>query len=111
MTPTFDGLTCKIGNDLVLKIDQTIDYKSAIDHRTSIGKIKEFSYAPDAQSSVLGAKDKSSLWMYVEESETGEKEWISVNVWYQHMKAGIFNNIKYKENDSKGTKDTEDLPF
>lgn len=100
---------CNAGGT-ILRLDQSIDFKGTCESLTSVGKIKEFKYAPNAESQVLGAKDNKSIWMLIEELETGDKDWISLNNWLDQNNKGIFKN-KTESNDSTKQDDTENLPF
>lgn len=79
---------CTIG-DVTLQVEQTIEYKSATDHRTSVGKIKAFQYAGYKQ------EDTSSVWMRIEDiSQPGLSEWISCINWGIQNRKGLFGRTK-----------------
>lgn len=89
-----------------LRVNQTIDYKKGDEHRVSIGKITQFRHPGYNQS------DKESVWMFVTDSETGDKEWISCHVWYEQKQNGIFGKPKPATNDTNSkSEDTEEYPF
>lgn len=70
---------CTIGG-LTLIVGSTVDYKSAIEEKISIGEIKQFMYAGYGQS------DRDSVWMRVHDmGKDTDPEWISVAVWYEQF--------------------------
>lgn len=95
-------------DDIQLKVDQTIDYKSATEEKVSMGKIKSFIYAGHDQC------DKESIWMNVQDIlvEGSSTEWISVNLWLIHFKNGLFNKTKTEKNDAGNKRKTsKQRPF
>jgi hypothetical protein len=94
---------CKVGN-VELKINDTIDYKSAIESPTSMGKILEFKYAG------LNQSDTESVWMNIQDmADTNNKtEWISVHVWYEQYK---LTSVKPVKDGSKKRSTSSEHPF
>lgn len=101
-----DKTTCTIG-DVTLKIEESIDYKSATEIRTSVGKIKAFIYPGFKQN------DTTTVWMRIEDMvNTAVSEWISVRVWHEQYSRGLFRNSKKpKTNVDKKSKNVSDTPF
>lgn len=100
---------CKAG-DIILKIDQSIEYRKANEEKNSVGKIKSFMYAG------YGQEEVSSIWMNIQDTfdKSNQSEYISVNIWLGHHKAGLFNNdTKPKSNESgnKKPKSNSKRPF
>lgn len=111
MTPTLNPLkdTCKAG-EVTLKAGQTIDYKSATERKISMGKIVSFMYPGNRQ------ENTGSVWMRVVDVENVQmSEWLSVGVWYDQHKRGMFTKLQTSKqaakNDSPEPEDDIDLPF
>lgn len=102
---TSDGSVCTIG-EVKINLHQNIDYKSATEKRASIGKVVAMKHPGHR------AADKSSVWMRIVDSQdTNQSEWVSIPLWYEQYKAGLFGSpIKAVEDDSTEPEDT-DLPF
>lgn len=96
---------CTIG-DVVLRVDQTIEYIGCADIKTSIGKIKSFKYAG------YGEEDISSVWMLVHEmSRVDQSEYVSVSNWYASYKLGLFKKNTSEHATDKKPKSTAKRPF
>jgi hypothetical protein len=93
-----EGTSCIIG-DVTLSVNQSVDYKSAIENRTSIGTIQSFKYASHTVDNVL-TENKSSVWMRIKDSQDDSYEWISVYVWKTHYDRNVFGNNKRKKDGS-----------
>lgn len=94
-----DKTECKVG-EVVLRTDQTIEYKGCAEVQTSIGKIKEFKYAG------YGQEDTASVWMNVHEmNRENQSEWISVDIWYGHYTNKLFtkNTSEHEPGNKKQT--------
>ena len=97
-----------VSKDVTLKVGQSIDYKSATEHKISIGKIAAFKYSGYQQ------ENKESVWMRVVDVEENTKsEWISLTVWEDQNKKGYFKKLTAKPvtNASTEQEDDDDLPF
>lgn len=97
-----------VAGELILKVGQTIDYKSATEYKPSIGKIEKFMYAGHSE------ENKDSVWMrIVDSTDNNQSEWISVNVWKEQYDKGMFgnNNKKPKTNGSKKPEDSSKYAF
>lgn len=100
-----DRLSCEI-DGVTLKCDQNIDYKSATEKRTSMGKILRFMHSGWQQ------EDKSSVWMLVKDIQESTTEWVSVYVWKCQYDKGIFTNkIKADKHGSEESPALEGRPF
>lgn len=96
---------CTIG-DVVLRVDQTIEYIGCADIKTSIGKIKSFKYAG------YGEEDISSVWMLINEmSRVDQSEFISVSNWYMSYILGKFTKNTSDHVANKKPKSTAKRPF
>ena len=88
----------------ILKVNQSIDYKTG--NKISIGRIDKFVNAPPPM--------EDSVWMYITEIEDARnKECISISVWDEQYKAGIFLNKQSKNIliDENREPEDDDLPF
>lgn len=90
-----------------LKVGQSTDFKSAkADAKLGIGRIEAFKYAGNYDS-----EDKSSVWMLIAEmGKTKETEWVSVSLWCEQYKKGLFTT-KPEPDASPEPETPEDLPF
>lgn len=92
--------------DQELNLEQSIDYKSATEYRTSIGKIKAFMHPGYKQG------DTSTVWMrIVDMGQESVSEWISVRVWFEQFKRGMFRNTKKVKDDNKQPANPSNNPF
>jgi predicted component of type VI protein secretion system len=110
MIPKLNELrdTCTAG-EVTLKKGETIDYKSAVEKRKiSMGKIADFIHPGERQG------DKTTVWMRIIDIQNNQQsEWISVIVWYEQFKKGLFTKLqttKAVKNDSEEQED-DNLPF
>lgn len=87
----------------VLRLNENVDYKSAVETKASIGKILAFKYAGKFDS-----EDQSSVWMQVQDKETEKKEWISVSVWAEQF---ITEKETPKNDTGTEQEDSEGYPF
>lgn len=103
MIQLIEGDTVVDFGGMLLKVNQNIDYKPTGENKIAIGKITQFIKAPESES----------IWAYVTEVQGGEKDCISLTVWHDYYKAGLFSN-KTTETliDASDIEEvTDDLPF
>ena len=104
-----DKSVCNVADGVELRLQQSIDFKSAVDNKISIGKIEGFMYAGYEQ------ENKASIWMRLVDVEDSSSEWISVTVWNSQRERGFFgdaiNKPKAKKNASKKSEDLSGSPI
>lgn len=100
-----DRLTCNIGDEKILKVGESIDYKPTAESVISIGRIKKFKYAGN-----FDKEDTSSSWMLIiDMGNEKQTEWISIAAWYERFKS---SNNKTKQNGrSKKSEDLSQSPI
>ena len=101
MIPIIKNDTLHMLPTFFVNVGDVINFKSSVSATTSIGTVMAFKYAGYKQS------DTESAWFEIQDSATGECEWISVNVWLTQ----IINPIKFKVDVSVKPASIPDMPF
>ena len=101
MIPIIKDNTLHMSPTFFVNVGDVINFKSSTNATTSIGTIKAFKYAGYKQSNI------ESVWFEIQDSATGNCEWISVNVWLTQ----IINPIKFKLDVSSQPASVPDMPF
>jgi hypothetical protein len=98
----------------IIKRGQNIDFKPDNEMKLTVGKVVEFKKAYNDPFDY--SRGHSGIWMKITEIENAKsKFWISIQVWSEQYKSGLFSNHSQLQTENLINVSTElsddDLPF